>query len=131
MRRMERALQRSVLAVFGLGLTIVLAGCTAAPMIDGLPTNMGLPAGTPERPATPYQYPAVHDMPPPRPTQPMSEEQLQNLENELAVVRDRQEAREGPAKKTGQTVKKKPTAANTGQAAGAKDGTKDGVKTNP
>src|SRR5664279_3797314 len=128
MRRMERALQRSVLAAFGL--VTVLAGCSSAPMIDGLPSNVGLPAGTPERPATPYQYPAVHDMPTPRPTQPMSEEQLQNLENELAVVRDRQEAREG-AKKPGQTVKRKSTAANTGQAAGAKDGTKDGVKTNP
>ena len=128
---MERALQRSILAALGLATATALAGCSSGAVIDQMPSTMGLPAGTPERPTTPYVYPAVHDMPPPRPTQPMSEEQLQNLENELAVVRDRQEAREGPAKKTGQTVKKKPTAANTGQAAGAKDGTKDGVKTKP
>jgi hypothetical protein len=120
MRRVERALQRSILAAFGLA--VVLAGCTAGPMVDTLPSNMGLPAGTPERPATPYQYPAVHDMPPPRPSQPMSEEQLQNLENELAVVRDRQEAREGP-KKPGQTAKKKAEPANNAQSGG--------VKTNP
>jgi hypothetical protein len=120
MRRMERALQRSILAA--LGLVTVLAGCSSAPMIDGLPANVGLPAGTPERPATPYQYPAVHDMPPPRPTQPMSEEQQKKLENELAAVRDRQEAREEP-KKPGQITKKKAVPANNAQ--------NGGVKTNP
>jgi hypothetical protein len=118
MRRVERALQRSILAA----LVLLLAGCTAGPVIDTLPSNMGLPAGTPARPATPYQYPAVHDMPPPRTTQPMTEEQLQNLENELAVVRDRQVAREG-AKKPEQTTKKKVEPANNAQSGG--------VKTNP
>ena len=44
-----------------------LSGCAPGPMIDRLPADVGgLPAGAPARPATPYQYPAVHDMPPAR-----------------------------------------------------------------
>ena len=63
-------------------------------MIDRLPEELGgLPAGTPARPATPYQYPAVHDMPPPARPTPMSEEEQVKLEKDLATIRDRQEAR--------------------------------------
>ena len=119
---MERALQRSILAALTLATATALAGCSSGAVIDKLPGDMGLPAGTPERPTTPYVYPAVHDMPPPRPTQPMSEEQQKKLENELAAVRDRQEAREEP-KKPGQITKKKAVPANNAQ--------NGGVKTNP
>jgi hypothetical protein len=124
---MERALQRSILAALTLATATALAGCSSGAVIDKLPGDMGLPAGTPERPTTPYVYPAVHDMPPPRATPTMSEEQQVKEEEELKVVRDRQEARDGAAKKTAQPVKKKPATINTGQAAGAQDG----AKTNP
>jgi hypothetical protein len=127
MQRMARAFERSILAALGLAMAAALAGCSSAAVIDQLPTNVGLPAGTPERPATPYLYPAVHDMPPPRATPTMTEEQQVKLEKELTVVRERQEARDGAAKKTGETAKKKPATADTGQDAGAKDG----AKTNP
>jgi hypothetical protein len=119
---MERALQRSILAA--LTLAMALAGCSSGAVIDKLPGDMGLPAGTPERPVTAYEYPAVHDMPPPRATPIMSEEQQVKAEEELKAVRDRQEARDGAAKKTAQPAKKKPETANTGQAAGVQDGAK-------
>ena len=122
---MERALQRSILAA--LTLAMALAGCSSGAVIDKLPGDMGLPAGTPERPVTAYEYPAVHDMPPPRATPTMSEEQQVKEEEELKAVRERQEARDGPAKKTAQPAKKKPTTADTGQAAAVQDG----AKTNP
>lgn len=124
---MERALQRSILAALGLATATALAGCSSGAVIDKLPGDMGLPAGTPERPTTPYVYPAVHDMPPPRATPTMSEEQQVKEEEELKAVRDRQEARDGAAKKTAQPAKKKPATADTGQAAGVQDG----AKTNP
>ena len=82
---------------------------------------MGLPAGAPARPATPYEYPAVHDMPPDRSgTLPMTEEEQVKLEKELANVRDRQEGRPQSAKKPAPTAKKPPNDAESGQTAGAK-----------
>ena len=114
-------------AALGLAFVLasVLAGCSES-LIDRLPGELGgLPAGTPARPITPYQYPAVHDMPPPRATTPLSEDEQVRLEKELTAVRDRQEAREGrtPKKKDEPAAKKsktKPGEAKNGQAAGAK-----------
>ncbi len=76
-----------------LGLAAALAGCSPGAMIDKLPADMGLPANTPARPETPYEYPAVHDMPPARASAPMTEEEQVKLEKDLANVRDRQEGR--------------------------------------
>ena len=133
---MARALYRSIMAALGLSFVLasVLAGC-AESLVDKLPKELGgLPSGTPERPATSYQYPAVHDMPPPRSTTPMSEEDQFKLEKELQALRDRQAG--GPPKaKTGTPAakeaakeaakkqkkeQKKPGEAAGGQAAGAK-----------
>jgi len=123
---MARAFVRPVLAA--LGLAGLLCGCVPGAMIDKMPGEMGLPAGTPERPATPYVYPAVHDMPPPRETPPMTEEQQVKLEKDLTAARERQETREKaaevpeqrPKKKKSTTVKKDTDAT-----------AKDGAKTNP
>jgi hypothetical protein len=98
-------------------------------MIDRMPADIGgLPAGAPARPAEPYQYPAVHDMPPDRATAPMSEDEQMRVERELQAARDQQEIREGTAKKTGPDAKKRPAAANSGEGDGAKA---SGAKTNP
>jgi hypothetical protein len=111
-----------------LGLAAALSACAPGSVIDKLPGDMGLPAGTPQRPATTYEYPAVHDMPPARVAPPLTEEQQVKLEKELDAARDRQEARDAPAKKTAPPPKKKqPATAKNGQATGAQDG----VKTNP
>ena len=103
-----------------LCLVTVLAGCSPGPIIDRLPADLGLPAGAPARPAAPYEYPAVHDMPPDRATSPMSEEEQVRLEKELANVRDRQEGRQPPANGAAAAAKKPAKGAQNGQAGGAK-----------
>jgi hypothetical protein len=105
-------------AIFGLAAA--LAGCSPSAMIDKLPAEMGLPANAPARPETPYEYPAVHDMPPARASVPMTEEEQVKLEKELANVRDRQEGRRPSGKKTAPAAKKPPDDAANGQTAGAK-----------
>ncbi|HEY6860708.1 MAG TPA: hypothetical protein VI358_13080, partial [Pseudolabrys sp.] len=90
-----------------LGLAALLAACAPGPIIDRLPGELGLPAGAPARPETPYEYPAVHDMPPDRASTPMTEEEQVRLEKELTNVRDRQEGRP-PAVKKGAPAAKKP-----------------------
>lgn len=119
---MLRVTFRSLVAAFSLAAAVVLAvgGCSTGQMADKLPDGMGLPADTPSRPAAPYRYPAVHDMPPARATAPMDEDQQMKLERELRAVRDRQEGREAPAKKAAPAPKKQPGAANIAPPAGAK-----------
>ena len=109
-----------VLSIAGLALVAGLGGCSAGSVIDKLPADMGLPAGAPARPATPYEYPAVHDMPPARATVPMTEDEQVKLEKELANVRDRQEGRTQSPKKPAPKTKKPPNEAESGQTAGAK-----------
>jgi len=85
------------LSLFWLAGPAVLAGLQgcATPLGDTIPASLGgLPAGTPERPANPPPYPAVHDMPPARPLPILDAEQQTKLEKELTSVRDRQEGRE-------------------------------------
>ena len=62
-----------VLAVaFVAGAAVVLASCSTGgnmggTIADQMPTAIGgLPESAPQRPATPAAYPAVHNMPPPR-----------------------------------------------------------------
>jgi hypothetical protein len=127
---MQGACDRSILATLSLALGLALAGCSGASMFDQVPTSVGgEPAGTPERPTTVYAYPAVHDIPPPRATTPLSEEDQVKAEKELAAVREKQEARDGAAKSTAQPAKKKPQAANSSTT--GTTGTQDGAKTNP
>jgi hypothetical protein len=125
---MMRALGRSLLAAWSLGVFLVLAGCSSGQVIDDLPANVGLPADAPARPAAPYQFPAVHDMPPPRTSEPMSAEDQLRLEKELTAARNRQEGRKPQdenalpaAKKNAKnTAKKKPADGSSGETAGAK-----------
>jgi hypothetical protein len=78
---------------------------------------MGLPATAPARPEVPYEYPAVHDMPPTRTSVTMTEEEQVRLEKELAAIRDRQEGRPQPGKKGAKTPSNDD---DSGQAAGSK-----------
>ena len=108
---MKRVFER-ILRVAGLGLLATLGGCSAGPIIDRLPADLGLPAGAPARPEKPYEYPAVHDI-------PMTEDEQVKLEKELTTMRDRQEGR-SPASKKAATAKKPPTTVESGQTSGAK-----------
>ena len=102
-----------------LGLVMALSGC--APVIDRIPSEIGgLPAGVPARPETPYEYPAVHDMPPDRASTPMTEAEQVRLEKELISVRDRQEGRPAADKKGAPTAKKPQKDRQNSQTDGAK-----------
>jgi hypothetical protein len=82
--------------LLGIALAAGLGGCSST--LGDLPSQMGgLPAGTPERPATPAVYPAVHDMPPPRSDTVLSADEQKQAQSELATLRARQEKRAGDA----------------------------------
>jgi hypothetical protein len=72
--------------LFALALAVSLGACAST--VAGLPQELGgLPAGTPERPATPSAYPAVHDMPPPRSSTVLTEEERKKAEADLVALR--------------------------------------------
>ena len=86
---MSRALAAALLA-FG---SVILAGCTVGSLGDHMPTAVGgLPENTPARPATPAAYPAVHDRPPPRSENVLTDEERKKLEDDLIAARKRNTA---------------------------------------
>jgi hypothetical protein len=94
----EQEWTQGVLLPALLAGTLLLAGCAASSIADNVPTAVGgLPEGAPARPQTPAVYPAVHDMPPPRATNVLSEEEQQKLEDELAAARKRAAGARKPA----------------------------------
>ncbi len=120
---------RSLLAA--LAMAALVAGCSAGPLtgvLEQMPESLGgLAPDAPKAPAKPYQYPAVHDIPPPRSTQPMTEEQQTQLEKELNALRDQQEGTlakdnqdAAASKNDTKAAKKPPTPAQKGQNTGAK-----------
>jgi hypothetical protein len=76
--------------LLALSLTAALGAC-ASTVADMPPEAGGLPAGTPQRPAQPGVYPAVHDMPPPRPNTVLTEEERKKAEADLKALREQQE----------------------------------------
>jgi hypothetical protein len=75
---------------------MLLVSCST--VLSEMPTQVGgLPAGTPQRPATAPEYPAVHDMPPQRSAAVLTEEEKKKVEAELAAMRAEQ-ARRAKAK---------------------------------
>lgn len=71
-----------------LGAGVALGGCSV-PVAD-LPV-IGLPSGSPTRPADPTPYPAVHDMPANRTDPVLDPAEQAKLSSDLKAVRDRQE----------------------------------------
>jgi hypothetical protein len=72
--------------------SMVLVACSTA--LSEMPKQLGgLPAGTPSRPDAPPEYPAVHDMPPPRTAAVLTEEERKKAEAELAAMRAEQARR--------------------------------------
>jgi hypothetical protein len=122
------ALGRLLLAALSLA---ILAGCSSGQVINDLPASVALPADAPARPATSYAYPAVHDMPPPRATEPMSAEDQLRLEKELTALRNRQEGLKPADEKTLQAAKKNAKKATKKSAADTPNGEAAGAKTNP
>jgi hypothetical protein len=99
---------RVLLVTLLLAGAATVSGCSSYTLIDAMPAAVGgLPEGTPERPATPQQYPAVHDMPPPRNDIPLNEAEKKKLKDDLTASRERaaRQAAGGaePASATGNT----------------------------
>ncbi len=95
-RNFTLKIQRKPLPLIELALvcavSIFLVSCSS--VLSELPTQVGgLPAGTPERPAVAPDYPAVHDMPPPRAAAVLTEEEKKKVEAELAAMRAEQARR--------------------------------------
>jgi hypothetical protein len=127
---MRRTLIRSILAACCLAAW--LTGCSAGPLGEGLPQSLGgLPADTPPPPKVPYQYPAVHDMPPPRATQPLTDAQQWKLEQDLTALRNRQESREAGDEKPAKPAKSKAAKKKTNKKATVQTGKNTGAKTGP
>jgi hypothetical protein len=73
-----------------LATGLALAGCSGSMIADHMPTAVGgLPADAPERPAAEQPYPAVHNMPPARPTEALSNDQQKRLQDDLIAARNR------------------------------------------
>jgi hypothetical protein len=87
--RLRKLPRRALVAAGLIAATMALAGCGST-IADRLPIAAGgLPEGSPQRPAAPSSYPAVHDMPPARATPMLSDADAQKLENDLKASRDR------------------------------------------
>ena len=87
-------------ALLVCGITAALAGCSSSQLTtlnDTLPSAVALPTGAPERPLEALVFPAVHDMPPPRPNGTLSAEQQVRLEDDLAALKTRQDIAAGTA----------------------------------
>ena len=80
---------------------VATLGACAGTVADMPPEVGGLPAGTPQRPTQPGVYPAVHDMPPPRPNTVLTEEERKKTEADLKALREQQE-KQGAAAAKGQ-----------------------------
>jgi hypothetical protein len=89
----RRAPARRAGAVLAFALATSLGACSS--LGDNLPAPLGLPQGTPERPAVQPEFQPVHEMPPPRDTKPLTEPERKKLEVDLVEIRERQERRTG------------------------------------
>jgi len=106
-------------------LAMFLSACSSNSRIgDSLPPSLGgLPVGMPERPAVQPDYPAVHDLPPPRADTTLSDAEKKSLKDDLIASRERAALRAGVKKPD--TLKpataKKPGSPDSGstQSAGA------------
>ncbi len=75
--------------VLALPILLALVGCSSGQIMDKMPEGMGLPSNAPARPAVPYDYPAVHDVPAQRDAPTLTEDQQVKLQRDLAAARDR------------------------------------------
>jgi hypothetical protein len=82
--RSRRAFSRRRWLAAALALVAVAStGCTSQL------ADLAEPAETPPRPAAAPAYPAVHDMPAPRDTSPLTEAERQRISDELSALREK------------------------------------------
>ena len=78
-------------------LSVVVSGCSSTTsMLANMQESVGgLPKDVPVRPDDGKAFPAVHDMPPPRPNSTLTPEQVKSVEAEISFARDRQKKQAG------------------------------------
>jgi len=111
-----------------VAVALLLSGCATSD-IDRIPQELGgLPAGAPARPAQAPDYPAVHDMPPPRAANVLDAEQQKKLEADLIAIRNRQPNQQKNIAREKAKAQKaaKAKAAKEGKAAGRQGSTAGG-----
>jgi hypothetical protein len=82
-----------------IAAAVALSGCGSisqkfADTASQMP-GVGLPQDAPERPTVQGEYPAVHDIPPPRNTVTLTSFEQQKLEDDLMAARDHQQSAVG------------------------------------
>src|SRR5262245_61847180 len=89
--RSQRSHPRLAVAAALIAGAGLLAGCSAGNTVaDYLPTAVGgMPEAAPQRPTRPSAYPAVHDLPPTRPTTVLTDAEQTKLESDLVAARNR------------------------------------------
>jgi hypothetical protein len=87
---MGQSVPRPLLATMALVFSaMMLAGCGSI-IADHLPTAAGgLPDGAPDRPTKQTNFPAVHDLPPPRASTVLTDAEQKKLEDDLIAARTR------------------------------------------
>jgi len=125
----------------GLGVVLLeaalLTGCASQSLFDKIPQSMGgLSPDAPARPVVTPAYPAVHDMPPARASEPLTDEQQKNEANDLQSLRDRVQRRGAEARTNDQSADQPATdpskkAAKKKAPAKPTDSQTAGVKRNP
>ena len=78
-------MHRSIFVLAALFLTSCASG------LSGPFAGLAAPETAPAAPAAQLPYPAVHDIPPARTTTPLTTEEQQKLERDLAATRAKQE----------------------------------------
>src|SRR5262245_14902135 len=115
----------AVVTAVVLAAAAAVCGCTTH-IADSVPVVAGgLPEHTPARPATPAEFPSVHERPEPRAQGLLTEDERKKLKDDLTATRERTTKSEPPANE--QTAKKKlagkkkaePAATGSVSAAGA------------
>jgi hypothetical protein len=132
MSRLRGLRKKNLAPVLALVLgASLLAACSSAGITDMIPTAAGgLPANTPERPATAPDYPAINAMPQRREA-PLTDDEVNRTKSELTTLRKQQEERASSAKlgaepeKAAEPVKKEPAPAKTAKKPKEKNASKD------
>jgi hypothetical protein len=93
LRRIRELTNRTIILAVA-ALALFLPGLAAAQTASSNPFRPSPDAPAPS--AVPPPYPAIHDLPPPRATQPLSSDEQLRLERELSGIRARHEKLRDP-----------------------------------
>lgn len=104
-----------------MAAVVALLACAGCSTFTDFQTVMRVPDGTPVRPETPYEFPAVHELPPQRENALLDPAEQERVERELVRMRDRRAAGTPPASPAGRKQRAQRKAADPDTDAGAAD----------